>query len=475
MGKFQLRAVLITGAVFSLLAVLTLIFTPSASALDVGAHAGSALRQLVQVEPEITVLPENLERISWAGIIAGAILALILQLILNLLGVAIGATALDFDYSKESADAETLGMGAVIWVGFSSLLSLFAGGWVAAYFSGMPNTMSGVLHGFMTWGLVMFASFLLLSTAIGRVLGGIGGLVGQAAHLLGRTAQTAMGVAGGAVSTAGNLTSQTLGVLTQGVTNSLRGTMENVIRTSADAIENAPLVRDALENQDLTFQNIRQQFMSMLDTAGVPQGRIQSEMQATADDLRNTVAEVVRNPNNADHVIDLALRRVFRRGESVVSELDRADLVNIVAERTGQSPEQAQQTIRQWEENFNRAKEQTKQAREQAMQQAAQLRDQVEQKAQEVQMQIQQRVEELEHEAQRRAEELRMQAEHTARQSAEQVRKGVAKLATAVVIAAAVGAVAAGIGGALGAPDELPTMEVDTNPSSWYYEVPDAF
>src|SRR5256714_12650325 len=86
-------------------------------------------------------------RISWGAIFAGAIIALATQLLLTLIGTAVGLATLN-PATGQNPSSTTLGIGAVIWLVISSLLSLFLGGYVAGRLGG---TFNGWLHGLATW------------------------------------------------------------------------------------------------------------------------------------------------------------------------------------------------------------------------------------------------------------------------------------------------------------------------------------
>src|SRR5690348_16654901 len=92
-----------------------------------------------QNEPQVTVLPQQLERISWSAIIAGSIVALILQAAINLLAVGIGVSSVNPNDTDNSISAKALGTEAVVAIVISMIVSLFIGGWMAARFSGMPE------------------------------------------------------------------------------------------------------------------------------------------------------------------------------------------------------------------------------------------------------------------------------------------------------------------------------------------------
>jgi hypothetical protein len=117
-------------------------------------------------------------RISWGAIFAGAAVALVVSVVLNLLGFGIGAVAVD---PAEAGQAQAIGIGAGIWTIVVSLVALFFGGWIAARLSGRARRMEGILHGLVTWSLVTLAVLWMVTTAVGTLVGGAFGVVGEVA------------------------------------------------------------------------------------------------------------------------------------------------------------------------------------------------------------------------------------------------------------------------------------------------------
>src|ERR671937_2189340 len=116
-------------------------------------------------------------RISWGAIFAGAILALAVQLVLTLIGMALGLAAVT-PASGNTPSGTAFGIGATVWLLISSLVSLFIGGYMAGRLGG---TFNGWLHGLATWGLVTLSTMVLLTTAVGTLIGAGAGLASFAA------------------------------------------------------------------------------------------------------------------------------------------------------------------------------------------------------------------------------------------------------------------------------------------------------
>lgn len=118
----------------------------------------------------------RLGHISWGAIFAGAIVAVVMHIWLTLLGLSFGLAVFE---PGAQGQLGTISIGAGIWMVFSAILSLFAGGWIAGKMSGGGTPLLGFLHGAVTWGLVMLFTFYLMTSAIGGLISGAAGLVGR--------------------------------------------------------------------------------------------------------------------------------------------------------------------------------------------------------------------------------------------------------------------------------------------------------
>ena len=128
-------------------------------------------------------VPSAVRGVSWSSILAGVTAAIAVQLLLNLLGIGVGAATIN------PQSGQGLAVGAVIWFVFSSVISLFVGGWIAGRLAGTSNKKDVALYGFVTWALASLVLFYLLSTAVGGLLGGAASVLGQTASLAARGAQ----------------------------------------------------------------------------------------------------------------------------------------------------------------------------------------------------------------------------------------------------------------------------------------------
>lgn len=101
--------------------------------------------------------------IRWGAVLAGVAVGISVQLVLTLLGIATGLSA------TELTQGETMGIGPLLWAGFSMLIAAFVGGYVAARMSGLKRKADGVLHGAVSWAVTTIL-FAMLATSVGGTL-----------------------------------------------------------------------------------------------------------------------------------------------------------------------------------------------------------------------------------------------------------------------------------------------------------------
>ena len=184
-------------------------------------------------------------------------MALVTQLAFSLLGLGIGASAFN-PYDNHPAGG--LGIGAAIWTLVSVLISLFTGGYVAGRLAGMPRKQDSMLHGLVTFGLTSLLGFYLLTSGIGKVIGGAGSLV------------------------------------------------SSVVSSATSAASNAApgLVDDAkgeLQKNGIDTSDIQGQVDQLLRQTGMPAlqpENLQNRAQNAAGQAQNTAQGAAQNPNSTD-------------------------------------------------------------------------------------------------------------------------------------------------------------------------------
>ena len=73
------------------------------------------------------------------------------------------------------------------------LIALFIGGWVAGRLGWRANRIDRALHGLTVWSIFYVALFLLVTTALGTVVGGGISLLGSSVSAAGQAASTPQG------------------------------------------------------------------------------------------------------------------------------------------------------------------------------------------------------------------------------------------------------------------------------------------
>lgn len=227
-------------------------------------------------------------RLSWGAVFAGLVIATALQLVLTTLGSAIGLAAFD-----PGSSAKAFGIGTALWAVLSLLLSLFLGGSTTGRLAGVLSRTDGFLHGALLWALSTLLTVWLLSRGIGAIaetaFGALGNVVGATAGAVAQGAATAVG--GAASAAAGAVSSGDVNVRQQ-ITDLLRQTGDASLRPDS-------LAADA-------------------KAAGQTATRGPADNDAAAQDIEALVRDRARN-------------------------IDRNDVVNIIAARTGRSRAEAEQ------------------------------------------------------------------------------------------------------------------------------------
>lgn len=275
-----------------------------------------------------------LRRVSWAAVIAGMVIAVAVQVVLSFLGTGIGMGTIDpMQYSTPSASA--LGTSAGIWWAVSSIVALFAGGWVAGHLAGSPAKSDAVLHGLLTWGVATIITVYLLASLVGTVVRG-------GASVVGKTAEVA---ASGVGAVAGK---------------------------AADAAANQ------LDSSDFSLDNIKAQVQKLLAQTGKPAlqpSSVASQASAAADQLTTAASQAGATGNPPAEDLGAVLQRIISSGKNTVEQADREALVNVVAARTGLSKAEAEQRADAWIKQYQETRAKLAKAKEQAEAKAREVAD----------------------------------------------------------------------------------------------------
>ncbi|HNY66720.1 MAG TPA: hypothetical protein PKM41_14905 [Deltaproteobacteria bacterium] len=209
-------------------------------------------------------------------------IALIIQITLVMLGLAIGFGTIQ--PAVQGGALQGFGIGAAIWWILSSIIALFAGGWVSSRLAGLQRKFDGALHGLATWALVTLLTIYLLTSGIGFVVGGAFGVVKDAIGISTQAAAQALGGAqiggtqdaqrtlaqGGA-----SLSPQALNQLQESTKKILAGTFTNTDRQN--------MVNLIMQNSTLNRQQAEALVQRVVTTTQQAQAQLQQAQAAAAD------------------------------------------------------------------------------------------------------------------------------------------------------------------------------------------------
>ena len=118
----------------------------------------------------LVVMP--VDRVRWAAVLTGLVVALVTVALLSVLGLAIGFTTI-----SPGDIAGTLGAGTGVWSAISILIALVVGGWAAARTAAVPGRANGALNGAMVWVATTLLVFALLGSGIATLAAVAGNIV----------------------------------------------------------------------------------------------------------------------------------------------------------------------------------------------------------------------------------------------------------------------------------------------------------
>lgn len=109
-------------------------------------------------------------RLSWGGVVAGAVCTLALFDVLLVLGSAIGLTAFN-PARADWSDLQGAVMAGGVWVAAAAAASTFLGTLVGVRLSAVPTRGVAALQGFVTWALAwqLVVTTLMIASAVGAV------------------------------------------------------------------------------------------------------------------------------------------------------------------------------------------------------------------------------------------------------------------------------------------------------------------
>jgi len=276
-----------------------------------------------------------ISRLSWSAIIAGVFIAIAVQLLLSFLGLGIGFGSINpLDEAKPFSG---LGTGALIWWIVTMLISVFTGGWVAGWFSNHVQKADLILHGLLTWCLLTFLNMYLITSSVGKIVGGVGTVITKGFSLAG-----------------------------EGI--------------KAAAPEAGDLIKDQLGVDGNTFGKMKKEaelLLKQTEKKELQPKVLNKKLDQASNQGESTGKAVLENPQEAQQKIDDLFSKLFSQNDSTFSAVDQEALVNIVKNRTGKSQAESQQIVENWVSTLKTAKAKIKEVKAEAEQKARKIGDEM--------------------------------------------------------------------------------------------------
>jgi hypothetical protein len=119
----------------------------------------------------------------WSAIFIGTIVSLGYEILLNFLGIGLGLSSFDLNSDKML----TLGMGAIIWLAISGIISMGIGGYFVGLFSNMDCRFKTCCLAIASWSLATLFTVMLTATAAGIFLGGAASIAKNSIPVMAQT------------------------------------------------------------------------------------------------------------------------------------------------------------------------------------------------------------------------------------------------------------------------------------------------
>jgi hypothetical protein len=120
---------------------------------------------------QYTEYPSTLitRKLSWSGVFSGSFLFLAIEATFGVLGVAIFTQAINPHSASPIGPGISIGSG--VWMIVLTMIALYFAGKLASTQSATTTRESGMYAGLVTFGMCVFASFLITSLALGNTFG----------------------------------------------------------------------------------------------------------------------------------------------------------------------------------------------------------------------------------------------------------------------------------------------------------------
>lgn len=110
----------------------------------------------------------NFPKIAWNAITVGVMISFAYEILLNFLGVGLGLTTF-----SGTTKMLTIGIGAIIWIAISGILSMGVGGWFTGKLSNTSCRFQLITNGLITWSIATIITIIISTTASSVFVGGV--------------------------------------------------------------------------------------------------------------------------------------------------------------------------------------------------------------------------------------------------------------------------------------------------------------
>jgi hypothetical protein len=228
-------------------------------------------------------------RIRWSAVFAGFVVGVSVQMVLTLLGLAVGAWAINL---QDAQPARGVPLGTGIWTGVSMLISAFAGGFVTSRLSGTPLRSDGIYQATVVWGVTWLVFTWLATTAMATMIGGLFSAFGSGLQTIGQAAGPAV---------------------------------TKAVSKSAETMKASP---------DMSAEGLRKQIESIL------QATQKSELQPSA--MKQEVGQLTNKAQGGQPMSQVTDQGIAELKEKL-GALDREAAVNVMVNKFGLSRTQAEE------------------------------------------------------------------------------------------------------------------------------------
>nr|WP_297461420.1 hypothetical protein [uncultured Halomonas sp.] len=269
------------------------------------------------------------------------------MLLLALLGTALGFTTVN--PQAESNPLAGIPIATAIYTAIAYIIALAIGGYAAARLTSSAWKSAAILHGAAVWAL---AALLTVAAAVN----GVGAAISGTASLV----STVSGSAAKAVQA----------VVPNNVELPDLRNLETLIPD--DFMQSLPPeIQQSLQQKNVTLEDIQREGRQI-----IRQVISQQEQQRAKQAVTDTAASIIRNPGQAQQQIEQLIDQLFGQN-GLFSQQDRQQAVQLMQNRLGISPEEAEAIIDQVQAALDEAAQTVENTLNDIQKQAAQLAGQI--------------------------------------------------------------------------------------------------